>query len=193
MKICIARIEDAEELLAIYKPYVEKTAISFETSVPSIEIFQSRIENTLKRYPYLIAKENDEIVGYAYTSAFHERKAYQWSAEVSIYVKETKQKMGIGKKLYEAIEFISKAQHILNLNACIAYPQIDDEHLTKNSVQFHEHMGYHMVGEFHNSGYKFQTWYNMVWMEKMLGEHDSHPLPILSFCELDQKLLSQFD
>lgn len=59
--------------------------------------------------------------------------------------------MGLGRKLYHAIEEISKAQNILNLNACISCPEREDEYLTKNSLQFHAHLGYSMVGEFHNA------------------------------------------
>ena len=73
--------------------------------------------------------------------------------------------------LYEAIEAISRQQNILNLNACIAYPRKEDEHLTKNSVEFHAHLGYKKVGIFHKCAYKFGTWYDMVWMEKIIGEH----------------------
>ena len=78
---------------------------------------------------------------------------------------------GIGKKLYDVLEQILKEQGILNLYACIAYPETEDEYLTKDSVCFHEHLGYRMIGEFRECGYKFDRWYHMVWMEKMIGEH----------------------
>lgn len=58
------------------------------------------------------------------------------------------------------------------MEACIGYPQEDDEYLTKNSAQFHEHLGYRRIGEFKKCGYKFQRWYNMVWMEKIIGIHE---------------------
>lgn len=182
--------DDAKELLDIYAPYVAKTAISFEYDVPGLEEFRARIADILKKYPYLVAECNGEILGYAYTHAFKERAAYDWSVETSIYLKEGKTKLGIGRKLYEALEKVSQAQNILNLNACIAYPEIEDEHLTMNSVQFHEHLGYRMVGLFHNSGYKFGTWYHMVWMEKMIGEHVSVPLPVIPFPDLDIEKIS---
>ena len=92
--------------------------------------------------------------------------------------------MGLGKRLYEKLEVISKAQNILNLNACIGYPSVEDEFLTKNSVQFHEHLGFRFVGEFHQCGYKFNRWYNMVWMEKMIGEHRTSPTPVIAFSQL---------
>lgn len=75
-------------------------------------------------------------------------------------------------------------QHILNLNACIAYPETEDEHLNKDSVRFHTHLGYRMVGEFCQCGYKFDRWYNMVWMEKHIGAHPSNPAKVIWFSEL---------
>ena len=60
---------------------------------------------------------------------------------------------------------------VLNLYACIGYPQAEDEYLTKNSAQFHEHLGFTLAGTFHNCGYKFGRWYDMIWMEKVIGEH----------------------
>ena len=163
--------------------------LTFEYEVPSLEKFKERMKNTLRKYPYIVAEKNGEILGYAYTGAFVGRAAYDWSAEVTIYLKENKRKMGLGGKLYKALEEISKAQNILNLNACIGYPQIEDEYLTKNSVQFHRHLGYSMVGEFHKCGYKFGRWYNMVWMEKMLGKHKANPSSIICFPDLNIETL----
>lgn len=146
-----ATLEDAKEILKIYAPYVKKTAVTFEYDVPALAQFQARIKSTFKKYPYIIAERNGELFGYAYTGAFVRRAAYDWAAEVTIYLKEDKRKMGLGRKLYHAIEEISKAQNILNLNACISCPEREDEYLTKNSLQFHAHLGYSMVGEFHNA------------------------------------------
>ena len=78
--------EDAKELLEIYAPYVKNTAITFEYEVPSEDEFKKRIEQVLEKYPYLVAENNGEIVGYAYASSFHSRAAYQWGVETSIYV-----------------------------------------------------------------------------------------------------------
>lgn len=183
--------DDANAILDIYAPYVEKTAITFEYDVPEIEEFRNRIINTLKKYPYIAAEQNGEIIGYAYTGPLNKRAAYEWAAETSIYIKEDKKHMGLGKKLYNVIENISRRQNILSLNACIGYPENDDEHLTKNSVMFHEHMGYSMIGKFHKCGYKFGRWYNMVWMEKMIGEHISVPEKVIKFPDLKREELIQ--
>ena len=135
-----------------------------------------------------MAELNGEIVGYAYASAFHPRAAYGWAAETSIYVRRDMKRMGLGRTLYDALETALKAQGVLNLNACIACPDVDDEYLTRNSISFHAHLEYSMVGEFHNCGYKFGRWYNMVWMEKMLGEHVDDQPPIKRFDEVRAEL-----
>lgn len=180
----VATLNDAKALLDIYAYYVKNTSITFEYDVPSLEEFSHRIQTTLKKYPYIVASKNGEILGYAYTGAFVGRAAYDWSVETTIYLKNGCQKMGLGKHLYQKLEVISKAQNILNLNACIGYPSVEDEFLTKNSVQFHEHLGFRFVGEFHQCGYKFNRWYNMVWMEKMIGEHRTPPTPVIAFSQL---------
>lgn len=154
-----ASAADAPALLKIYRPYVENTAITFEYDVPSTEEFASRIQHTLRKYPYLVAEEKETLL------------AYDWAVETSIYVDQSLKHRGIGRRLHDALETALREQGILNMNACIAYPPKEDEHLDKNSVEFHTHMGYRLVGEFHKCGYKFNHWYNMVWMEKLIGEH----------------------
>jgi len=182
---------DAEELLQIYRPYVEKTVITFETEVPDVEEFRSRIAKTLQKYPYLAVVKDGEICGYAYTWAFVGRAAYDWAAETTIYLREDQKKQGLGRLLYEKLEMVSEAQHILNLNACIGVPVVPDEYLTRNSEQFHAHLGYRRVGEFTQCGYKFGRWYDMVWMEKLLGEHPAHPAPVIPFPELTEETLER--
>ena len=171
ISIRFAKPEDAKELLKIYAYYVTDTAISFETEVPSEEEFKLRIEEVLKSYPFIVACKDDEILGYAYLHSFVGRKAYELSAETTIYLNPDKKKMGIGKKLYFVLEDIAKAQNITNLYSCIGYVDKEDEYLNNNSVQFHEHIGFRMVGKFENCGHKFGRWYHMVWMEKIIGEH----------------------
>mgnify|MGYP000849437957 FL=1 len=183
-----ANPEDAKELLKIYAYYVTDTAISFETEVPSEEEFKLRIEEVLKSYPYIVACKDDEILGYAYLHSFVGRKAYELSAETTIYLNPDKKKMGIGKKLYSVLEDIAKAQNITNLYSCIGYVDKEDEYLNNNSVQFHEHIGFRMVGKFKNCGHKFGRWYHMVWMEKIIGEH-GEIREFLKFKETDYTLI----
>ena len=191
---------DAAALLAIYRPYVENTAITFEYDVPTEEEFRVRIAHTITRYPYLIAEREGRPVGYAYAGPFKERAAYDWAVEVSIYVAQECRRSGIGGALYRALEEVLAEMGIQNLEACIAVPavsfggngdssadlpeagggrgmcitipNISDEYLDRSSVDFHAHLGYRLVGGFDRCGCKFGRWYSMVWMEKHIGQHE---------------------
>jgi L-amino acid N-acyltransferase YncA len=180
----IAEEADAPELVKIYAPYVEDTAVSFEYDVPSAEKFAGRMRAVLRKYPYIVAESEGKILGYSYVGAFNPRAAYDWSVETTIYLRTDVKRRGIGSLLYDAMEELLKKQGILNLNACIGYPDTEDAHLTRDSVKFHEKRGFRMVGEFHDCGYKFDRWYSMVWMEKIIGSHAIPQPPIKPFPDI---------
>lgn len=192
VRIREATPKDAEALVEIYAPYVRETAVTFEYDVPSVAEFSGRIERVLEKFPYLVAENDGEIVGYAYAGAFHPRAAYQWCAEMSVYVKQNARRMGVGQMLYDEMEAILRMQRLTNVEACIAVPSAPDAHLTMDSVRFHEKMGYRMVGAFHQCGYKFDTWYDMVWMEKHIGEHTHSQPSVLRFGEIREEALHRF-
>ena len=173
-----AVLEDAPRILEIYSYYVEHTAITFEYIVPSLDEFQARMRNTMKKYPYLVIEQNGWVQGYAYAGPFVGRAAYDWSCELSIYLDHNARKSGLGRRIYDALTECLKAMGILNMYACIGYPQVEDEYLNKNSQQFHAHLGFQTVGQFHNCGYKFGRWYDMIWMEKIIGEHKPDQAPV---------------
>lgn len=180
MNIRIATSEDARELLNIYKYYVDNTAITFEYDAPSVEEFENRIKNTLEKYPYIVAEENNKIYGYAYASTFKGRPAYDWSVETSIYVKCNFSRNKVGTLLYNELEKYLKLQNIINVNACITYPN-------EKSENFHKKFGYKTVGHFTKCGYKFGQWHDMFWMEKFLGEHSIPPRDAIPFSALNLK------
>ena len=173
--------DDAPALLEIYAPYVRDTAITFEYEVPSESEFAARIRAVLARYPYLVAEDGGEAVGYAYAGPFKDRAAYDWAVESTVYVRRDRKRQGIGRALYAALEDALRAMGVLNFYACIAVPETADETLTADSVAFHERLGFQTVGRFENCGCKFGRWYHMVWMEKLLGEHRPDPKPIVPF------------
>ena len=94
---------DAEDILGIYSYYVENTAISFEYKTPCICEFKERMKGIMKRYPYIVIEEEGKILGYAYANTFKDRKAYDWSVELSIYIKRDSRGNGLGRRLYEAL------------------------------------------------------------------------------------------
>ena len=188
MTIRPATLADAEILRDIYAPYVEETAVSFEYTVPTVAEFTERMKDIMKRYPYLVAEEAGEAVGYAYASPFHEREAYSWSAELTVYLRKDQRGRGRGRLLYEKLEQILRAQNITNLYACIAWPEQEDEYLTGASARFHERMGFRLAGMFHRCGYKFGRWYSMVWMEKEIGTRREKQPPVKSFSEVKEQI-----
>lgn len=192
------RIRPAEErdipaMLAVYAPYVEETAVSFEYAVPSTEEFRARLTRVQGFYPWLVAEQEGRVLGYAYASRFHPRAAYDWSVEVSIYLGRQERGRGLGRQLYEALEAMLRAQNVLSAYACIALAETPDEYLDHASIRFHERMGYRLTGTFPNCGYKFDRWYGMVWMEKRLVPADApeslHPAPVVAFSSVRGNVL----
>ncbi|MCF0131736.1 MAG: N-acetyltransferase family protein [Pseudobutyrivibrio sp.] len=179
MRIEKVQVEDAAKLLEIYGYYVANTAISFEYEIPTLEEFQNRIKTISEKYPYIMAVDEDgTILGYAYATAFKGRRAYDWSVESTIYIRKESRRLGLGRILYTTLEQQLTDMGILNMNACIALPKGEDPHLTDDSIRFHKNLGFIEVGVFHDSGFKFNTWYDMIWMEKMLGSHSDEPQPV---------------
>lgn len=163
--------DDCNKILDIYSYYVVNTAISYEYEVPSSEEFRQRIVTTLEKYPYLVLELDGELLGYAYAGPFKTREAYRFSVETTIYLKHGLQKKGYGRLLLSALERELSERGFTNANACIAFTEPDDEYLNRNSMEFHSRMGYSLVGRFHKCAYKFGRWYDMIWMEKHIGEH----------------------
>lgn len=154
-------LNDVQELLDIYSYYVLNTTITFEYDTPSINEFTQRIQKITQKYPYLVATLDDEIIGYAYATSYKERAAYDWSVETTVYVKETYQGIGVGKALYTHLEHALKEMNIVNMFACITYPN-------PKSIEFHTKFGFEQVGHFHKVGYKFNEWRDIVWMQKSI-------------------------
>ena len=179
-----ATTADAKLILEIYDYYVKNTAITFEYDTPSIEEFQERMKRTMSRYPYLVIEKDHILQGYAYADAFVGRAAYGWACETTVYLNHNALKNGMGRKIYETLETKLRTMGILNLYACIGYPDANDKYLTTNSADFHARLGFTEVGKFHKCGYKFGRWYNMIWMEKIIGEHRDSQSPIIYYSKL---------
>ena len=175
----LAQEKDAPELLQIYAPYVEKTTFSFECEVPSREEFAGRIKAIGGFYPYLIAEEEGKILGYAYAHRFAERKAYDWSAEVTVYVEKERRQNGVGRKLYEKLLDLLRLQHIVT-----AYAAVTSSNTA--SIRFHEKLGFKVAGTYPETGYKFNQWLGLTWLDLKLVTPPDRPLPICPLKEVDQ-------
>src|SRR4051812_3807334 len=158
----LARAGDAAQVLAIYAPIVRDTIISFEVEPPSEAAMRERIEGTLQMYPWLVAEDGDRILGYAYASAHRDRKAYQWSVDVSCYVHSASRGKGIGKRLYRALFTILRRQGFQAAFAGIALPNAASEAL-------HASVGFERIGIYRQVGYKAGAWRDTVWYQCALG------------------------
>ncbi len=187
--IRIAKEDDAEELLKIYSYYVKNTAITFEQKVPSLEEFTNRIKETLINYPYLVAVVDGKIVGYIYASCFRTRESYICSAATSIYIEKSYHRKGLGKKLYSELCNILLKQNITNVYAGAADPIEEDEYLTHNSEYFHKSMGFEIVAKYNKCAIKFGKWYNLIEMEKIIGEHSNQQKDFIPFKSLEKNFL----
>ncbi len=168
-----AELTDVAELLRIYTPYVEKTAITFEYDVPSIDEFIQRVKTIQQRYPYLVCESSEgEIVGYAYASTYKGRTAYDWTVETSIYMDQSLKGRGAGSVLYQALEEQLKKQNVYVLLACITAGNAE-------SVGFHEKFAYREVAYFPNLGYKNGEWLDVLWMQKELQPIQGSPNPFI--------------
>ena len=154
----LARPEDAPALLEIYAPYVTETVVSFEYQVPTVEEFSSRVKNTLARHPYLVWEEGGRVLGYAYAHPYAARPAYQWGAELTVYLHPEACRRGIGRKLYGALFDLLRLQGVRTVYGCITAEN-------EASVAMHTALGFGEAGRFRNAGYKQGRWLDVLWLE----------------------------
>lgn len=162
---------DAAAILALYAPYIEKTAITFETEVPSLKSFTQRVADIAAHFPYLLLEVDGELAGYAYAHRQAERAAFAWNAELSIYLKESFAGKGLGKLLYSLLEELLAMQGYVNF-----YGVITGSNAV--SIALHEKMGYRLIGRHERTGFKFGQWHDTVWLHKRV--HEGAPREIVS-------------
>ena len=181
MSIRLARPEDVSALLAIYGQYIH-TPITFEYELPSREEFARRLSSVLERYPYLVWEEAGTVSGYAYAHPERERAAYQWNAELSIYLDEHAVSRGIGRRLYAALMDLLALQGLKTVYGSVTQPNPASEGL-------HQAMGFRRLGVHRNTGYKNGAWHHVIWFEKALAPYDSQPVPPRPFPQLDPRMV----
>lgn len=179
--IRMAAVEDAAGLLEIYRPYVEETSITFETEVPRVEEFAGRITDILSRFPYLVAEEDGVLLGYAYAHAFHERAAYGWTVESSVYVRKDVRHGHIGTALYQRLLLLLREQGVKNVCAVITVPN-------EPSMAFHKRLGFELGGVLPNFGYKLGEWHGVSYLYCSLDSGTEAPIPLKSLSELPEEL-----
>jgi L-amino acid N-acyltransferase YncA len=152
---------DASACAEIYAPFVVHTAISFEERPPDEDEMRQRIERTMARYPWLVAEDDDRVIGYAYASPHRDRAAYRWAADVAIYVDSGHRRRGIGRALYETLFKLLLEQGIQMACAGITLPN-------PASVTLHQRVGFEPVGVYRRIGWKAGAWHDVAWYQREL-------------------------
>ena len=171
--IRLATTADAAQCAAIYGPHVSGSAVSFEMEPPSAEDVAGRIANTLQRFPWLVCADGDEVAGYAYAGPHRQRAAFQWAVEVSVYVKDGRQRQGVGRGLYTSLFACLRVLGYFKAYAVIALPN-------DASVGLHEALGFRHIGTFNDIGYKLGLWHPVGYWELTLQPPapPSDPVPL---------------
>lgn len=180
--IRLATVADAAGVHRIYAPIVRDTAISFELEVPTVEEMAARIAKTLPEFPWLVDERDAAVAGYAYASRHRERRAYQWSVDVSCYVDEAWRGRGIGRGLYLRLLRLLRRQGFQSAFAGIALPN-------SASVALHEALGFEPVGIHRDVGYKLGRWRDTGWWQCRLGEPAERPTAPRSLSALGPGIL----
>ena len=174
----LARTDDAPAIQAIYEPVVRQTAISFEYEVPDVAEIEARMRSVQQARPWLVYEDGGAVLGYSYAAVFRDRRAYDWSAEVSIYVHASAQRRGIGRTLYRTLFDVLRAQGYWQAIAGATVPNACSERL-------HESLGFQLIGRFPAVGYKFGAWYDVVFWRLPLCEAAADaPSPVININEL---------
>lgn len=162
--IRLAHDSDAAAVADIYRPAVEFSPISFETEPPDAGDMRRRLAQTLPQHPWLVCERGRRVVGYAYASRHHERAAYQWSVNVSVYVEERARRTGVGRGLYLSLLAILAAQGYVNAYAGITLPN-------PGSVGLHEAVGFERFVVYRKVGFKLGAWHDVGWWHRSLAPH----------------------
>lgn len=181
LNLRLARLGDAQKILELYKPYID-TAITFELEAPTVDEFKGRIHSISQKYPYLVCEADGKIIGYAYAHEFKERPAYQWDAELSIYLHADVHTRGLGKQMYCCLMDILRLQRVHNVYGIVTLPN-------EKSQRLHNSLGFSLACVMHKTGYKKGAWRDVAWYEKTIAAYENEPLEFLGLNALDTILI----
>ena len=172
VSIRLATENEAAAIAAIYRPYVERTRISFEAEAPGPDEIARRMSNPI--HPWLAVAEDDDIIGFASTSAMRNRNAYRWSVETGLYLKAEVRGRGLGRRLLGAHLDLLERQSFVTIVAGIALPN-------PASVALHEKLGFTLSGVERGVGFKLDRWVDVGRWQKDLAPRTNQPAEPLPY------------
>jgi len=164
-------LDDAAACAAIYRPIVLETGISFEWAPPSVDDLRSRIATVTRKYPWLVALDDQGgVAGFAYAGTHREAPSYQWSVNTSVYVRADSRGLGLGRALYGELHRRLVELGYFRAFAGVALPN-------EGSVALHEAAGYERLGVYEKVGFKAGLWRDVAWFQKQLQPLQDDPRP----------------
>jgi phosphinothricin acetyltransferase len=165
----MATPDDAAAVRAIYAPFVETTAVTFESEVPPVQEIRARISTTLRRFPWLAAERAGAVVGYAYASTWRSRAAYRWAVETTVYLRDDARGQGVGHAIYGPLLACIRLQGFRLALAGITLPN-------PASVSLHEAFGFRPVSVYRACGHKLGAWHDVgMWELELAPRTDVSP------------------
>lgn len=173
MHIRLASADDAGGIRAVYAPFVD-TPVTFEEEVPSCETYRERIERICEKYPCLVAEEDGRVVGFAYAHELRERIAFQWNAELSVYLAPDAQGQGVGSRLYAALIELLRLTGIKAVYGVVTSPNAASERL-------HRAFGFALMGVQPHAGFTCGAWHDVSWYVREIAPFEDAPAPPVPF------------
>lgn len=169
-----ATAADAAACLAIYRPYVEHTAISWEIDVPTVAEMAARIAAAQRAHEWLVLQRDQQVIGFAYGHALNRLATHQWSTETGIYVAANHRRAGGGRALYTEL-----LRRLTERGYRQAFAGITQPNEASNG--FHRSFGFTEAGLYRRVEWKHGSWHDVAWMQLELAgpaERDEPPGPI---------------
>ena len=155
---------DIPAITRIYAHSVRTGTASFELEPPDEAEMTRRMQTLLGGgYPYIVAEIGGAIAGYAYAGSYRPRPAYRFSVEDSIYIDPSAQRKGVGRALLENLIEECTRRGFRQMIAVIG------DSAQTPSIELHRALGFRMIGNIENVGYKFGRWLDSVLMQRALG------------------------
>jgi len=162
-----ANRDDVASIAVIYGHHVLHGLASFEIEVPSLDEMLCRFETvTQAGYPYLVATDGADVLGYAYASAFRTRPAYRYTVEDSVYIDPAATGRGLGRQLLMAIIDLCTQARFRQMIAVIG------DSANHASIGLHRACGFDRMSVFVATGFKQGRWVDTVFMQRALGDGD---------------------
>ena len=173
LHIRLASTDDADGIRTVYAPFVD-TPVTFEEEAPSCEAYRERIAKICEKYPCLVAEEDGRVVGFAYAHELRERIAFQWNAELSVYLAPAAQGQGVGSRLYATLIELLRLTGIKAVYGVVTSPNPASERL-------HRAFGFALMGVQPHAGFTCGAWRDVAWYVREIAPFEDAPAPPVPF------------